>query len=292
MGAGRGPARPARGARAAGGGSSPRPRPAALRADARLAFHLLPRRGGDHGRRPRGDARLRACGCRPAATRISRTSGCSPRPTGAWSSTSTTSTRRFPGPGSGTSSGSLRASRSPAGTAPSAPSSGARSCSGAASRLSRDHAPARRAQQPGRLVPARRHRPDPRSGSAARCGKEEREQVREERRQGEAQGPDARVREADRAGRRQAADQQRAAGARAARGDVQRQSSSRGPRPASTSVLEEYRATLLADRRHLLERLRLRARGPQGGRSGQRRHAGLDRAARRARRRRIRSSSR
>ena len=40
----------------------PGARPDPLRADARLAVHLLPRRGADHGRRPGGDAALRVPG--------------------------------------------------------------------------------------------------------------------------------------------------------------------------------------------------------------------------------------
>ena len=49
-------ARPRRGARGAGADARAGAGPDPLRADARLAVHVLPRRGGDHGRRPRGDA--------------------------------------------------------------------------------------------------------------------------------------------------------------------------------------------------------------------------------------------
>ena len=50
-----GPGRPAR---APGQDARPRARADPLRADARLAVHVLPRRGADHGQRPRGDAAL------------------------------------------------------------------------------------------------------------------------------------------------------------------------------------------------------------------------------------------
>ena len=94
----------------AGAGSDP------LWADARLAVHFLPRRGGRDGGRPRGQLRIRALSCRPAATRTSRTSGGSQPRTGGLSSARTTSTRRCPARGSGTSSGWRPASRSPAAT--------------------------------------------------------------------------------------------------------------------------------------------------------------------------------
>ena len=50
------PAGPGRGAREPGGDAGPRARPDPLRADARVAVRLLPRRGGDHGGRPRAHA--------------------------------------------------------------------------------------------------------------------------------------------------------------------------------------------------------------------------------------------
>ena len=87
-----------------------------LRADARLAVHLLPGRGADHGRRPRRHAALGADRPSSAATPTCRTSACSARRSGAWSSTSTTSTRPSRARGSGTSSASRPASRSPAAT--------------------------------------------------------------------------------------------------------------------------------------------------------------------------------
>ena len=54
------PARPGRAARAAGRDARARARADPLRADARLAVHVLPRRGADHGGRPGRDAALRA----------------------------------------------------------------------------------------------------------------------------------------------------------------------------------------------------------------------------------------
>ena len=57
------------------------------------------------GRGPGHHAAHRACGCRPAATRTSATSGCSARPNATSTSTSTTSTRRCRRRSSGTSNG-------------------------------------------------------------------------------------------------------------------------------------------------------------------------------------------
>ena len=96
--AGAGPPGPGRPAREPGRDARARAGADPLRADAGLAVHLLPRRGPDHGRRPRRARRRPACACSSAATPTSRTSASSPRPSGGWSSTSTTSTRPCPGP--------------------------------------------------------------------------------------------------------------------------------------------------------------------------------------------------
>ena len=54
-----------------------------LRAHARLAVHVLPRRGGDHGRRPRARTPRTGLTCSSAATPTSRTSAASRRRSGA-----------------------------------------------------------------------------------------------------------------------------------------------------------------------------------------------------------------
>ena len=90
------------------------------RPHAAFALRVLPRRGGDHGLRPR-----RHAGQRPARAAVRRRA---PRQlrrirrarSAASSSTSTTSTRRCRDPGNGTSSAWPRASRSPAASAASA----------------------------------------------------------------------------------------------------------------------------------------------------------------------------
>ena len=76
----------------------PRARTDALRAHARLAVRVLPRRRVPDGGRPRRRCPTRACRCSCAATRTCRTSARSRRPTAGSCSTSTTSTRRCPGP--------------------------------------------------------------------------------------------------------------------------------------------------------------------------------------------------
>ena len=98
MGAAETPTGPGRPARGAGGDARAGARPDPVRADARLAVHVLPRRRLPDGLRPVGTARAPACTRSSAATRTCRTSASTPRPTGGSSSASTTSTRRCPGP--------------------------------------------------------------------------------------------------------------------------------------------------------------------------------------------------
>ena len=142
-----------------------------LRADARLAVHLLPRRRGDHGRGPRGHAAVRAAGPGCAATPTCRTSASSPPPSGAWSSTSTTSTRPCRARGSGTSSASPRASRSPGATAASRPKETREPRPHRGPRLPRGDARVRGDAQPRRLVRAPRRR-EP-LGELASVGRQE-----------------------------------------------------------------------------------------------------------------------
>ena len=173
MEAGDRPPRPGRRARAPGGGSRRRARPPALRPHARLRVHLLPRRRGDHGRRPRGDAELRALGSgvrrrSPLELRRLRVAGPQPgrrhqrlrrdppRPMGMGRQAARRQLRdRGPGPRVHRQAATRGRARRDAG-------------------LSREHASPRRAQQSRRLVPARQRRPDPRSvctsGAARRSG--------------------------------------------------------------------------------------------------------------------------
>ena len=109
LGAGPSSPRPGRAARGAGEESRARARADPLRPHARLAVHVLPRRGVPDGLRSRERARGRRSTRSSAATRTSRTSAATPRPTARSSSASTTSTRRCPARSSGTSSGSSRA---------------------------------------------------------------------------------------------------------------------------------------------------------------------------------------
>ena len=106
-------------ARARAGADPPRPH-------AGLGVHVLPRGGGDHGRRPRANARTPGSRHSCAATPTCPTSACSRRPTAGWSSTSTTSTRPCAARSSGTSSGWPSASRWPAVIAGSTKRTGAR----------------------------------------------------------------------------------------------------------------------------------------------------------------------
>ena len=119
-----GPGRPARGA-----GQDARARAGAdpVRADARLAVHVLPRRRLHHGGRPGGHGRGPGCTPNSAATRTCPTSARTRLPTGGSCSTSTTSTRRCRARSSGTSSAWSRASRSPVATVGSTTSSAGRS---------------------------------------------------------------------------------------------------------------------------------------------------------------------
>ncbi len=258
-----------------------RSRPPALRPDARLRLHLLSRRRRDHGRRPRGDAGLRALGTglrgRPPLE-LRRLRGAGPQPgrrhqrlrrdpprtVGVGRQTAGREFRdRGPGPrvhGQATTRGSARRDAG----------------------LSREHAQPRRTQQSRRLVPAGQRRSDPRSvrtsgqqGGAA--------QVRAQRRQDPAQGPDAGDVEADRTGRRGAADQNRSAGARAVRADLLGQAAREGrggPRHGAGGVSRDPPPRPSPPPR----RLSTRAHGSQGGRRRQRRNSGLGRSVRRSRR--------
>ena len=151
VGPGAGPPRPGRGARGPGRHARAGARPDPLRADARVAVHLLPRRGRASWPPTWRRRRTRASRCRPAATRTSRTSAASRRRTAGSSSAPTTSTRRCPGRGSGTSSGWRPAPRSPAATSGSPGTGGARSCRLRA-RVPRGHAGLRGREPPRRLV--------------------------------------------------------------------------------------------------------------------------------------------
>ena len=282
------PRRPGRGARGARPPiAGPRARADPLRAHARLAVHLLPRRRGDHGRRPRGDAGLGAPGAglrrRPPLQlrRLRR------RPTASWSSTSTTSTRRCRGRGSGTSSGSPRASRSPAATAASSDARArARSSLTAARELPRDDARARPSWATSR------------SGTSA---------LDVARRSASAFAPTAEQEGAQ--GRSTATSPRRSARTACARfskltdavdGELRivsdpplivpleelcsGRAAARSPRRGCARSSTAYRETLAAERRAPARRLPLRRRRPQGRRRRQRRHPRLDRPAARPRR--------
>ncbi len=283
LGTGAGPPRPRRGARRPGGHPRAGARSDPLRAHARLAVHLLPRRGGGDGGRPGGDARRRASSCRPAATRTSRTSAASRRPTAGWCSARTTSTRRSRARGSGTSSGWPRAPRSPAATSACRRSAAQRIVTELRARVPRGDARLREQEPPRRLVRA-----------------PQRERARRAlRRQAGRQGADrVRARRSRRRGARRACGPSRSS-----------PSASTGAcafavfrrcwcRSASCSI-RPGRAEESAYVRQLLERLRrrprrrpappvphlpLRRHGAQGRRRGQRRHARLGVPARRPRR--------
>ena len=92
-----------------------RARPDPLRTDGRVSVLVLPRRGRDHGRRPRRRRRAPDSTCSCAVTPTCRTSARSRRPIGGSCSASTTSTRPSRDRSSGTSSGSSPASPSPGG---------------------------------------------------------------------------------------------------------------------------------------------------------------------------------
>ena len=120
-------ARPGRDRRRRHAVACPGARADSLRAHARLAVHLLPRRARlmahDLAAGRRGPERAALRRCPPLELRRLRVAR--PRIS---SSTSTTSTRRTSGRSSGTSSASLRASRSPAATAASQTPSAGMSC--------------------------------------------------------------------------------------------------------------------------------------------------------------------
>ena len=100
-----------------------------LRADARHAVHVLPRRRGDHGRRPRRRALVghhHPAGGRRPPVELRRLRGARPPARLRRQRLRRDASR---GPGSGTSSASSRASPSPAATAASPPASGAASSS-------------------------------------------------------------------------------------------------------------------------------------------------------------------
>ena len=116
MGAASASARSGQGAR--GSGQEPCPRAGAdpLRADARLAVHVLSRRGGDHGDGPREDPesglRVQACGDAHLSN-----FGVFAAPDRSLVLDVNDFDETLPGPGSGTSSALRRASRSPGATA-------------------------------------------------------------------------------------------------------------------------------------------------------------------------------
>ena len=150
-----GPDRPARAP-----GKDPRARAGAdpLRAHAGLALHLLPRRGPDHGQRPRHHARPPTCASSSAATPTSPTSASSAPPSGAWTSTSTTSTRPCRARSSGTSSAWRPASRWPAATGASPTPTGEAVVRAVRGQLPQRHGRLRRPEQPGDLLRALRRR--------------------------------------------------------------------------------------------------------------------------------------
>ena len=230
--------------------------PDPLRADARVAVHVLPRRRLPDGRGSGRRRRAPGCTRSSAATRICRTSAASRRPTGGSSSASTTSTRRCPARSSGTSSGSSRASRSPAAIAASTPRS-ARAINRAAVRVvPRGDARVRRDAEPRPLVlPPRRRRA---ARALRRSAATSKEQKRFERNVAKArvEGQHAGVRQADDDGRRRAADHQRPAADHADRGLSRPAIELRRVDAFVHDVIRSYRRTLAGDRRQLLERFR------------------------------------
>ena len=192
--------------------------------------------------------------------------------------------------GSGTSSGWRRASRSPAGTAASTRRSGARpSIAAVARRTARRCASSRAMRNLERLVRAARRR--------AACSSHAR--ASRSSRQASASALDKRVAKARTQGQPARARRSSRTWSTASRG-----SSADPPlivpieelfRPATSETARGRRCagcsartarTLQPDRRHLLERFRLRRHRAQGRRRRQRRHPRLDRAAARPRRRR------
>ena len=282
MGAGDRPARPGRRARGPGGGSSRRSRPAALRPDARLRVHLLSRRRRDHGRRPRARRRdsglwVQACGDAHLSN-----FGAYAAPDRSLVVDINDFDETLPGPWEWDVK-RLAASFEIGGRDRGFTDKQRREVVLAATRAYRENMRSLAgAQQSRRLVPARQRRSDPRSvcasgqqGGAA--------QVRAQRRQDPAQGPDAGDVEADRTGRRGAADQNRSAGARAVRADLLGQAAREGrggPRHGAGGVSRDPPPRPSPPAR----RLPARAHGSQGGRRRQRRNPGLGRAVRRSRR--------
>ena len=256
-----------------------------------VAVHVLPRRRGDHGRRPRRRRRSAGCARSSAATRTWRTSAASRRRIARSSSTSTTSTRRCRARGSGTSSGSP----------PASPWRGRDRGFGAARRATRRRGHVRAY----RRGDARVRRACARSTSGTRAVEVE-PAVRalvtapHGRRRGRLDKTLAKARAKDslRAFAKLTHDvdgEPRIVSDPPLIVPVEELAPGRGAarsRRGSRELVDAYAQTLPDDRRRAARRLPARALRPQGRRRRQRRRRGLDRAADRAATTAIRSSCR
>ena len=288
LGSAGGPSGPRRPARGAGDVAGARARPDPVRPDAGLAVRLLPGRGRGHGRRPRGDAALRAH--RPGLRRRAPVELRRVRLARAAAAVRHQRLRRDAARvrGNGTSSVWRRASRSPAANngftdKPSARRS--RSAVAAYRTAMREFAAM------GNLevwyARARRCEELPRSSATLSSDK----QAQRSAASGRSRRPGPRTAcrpfaKLTRDGRRPAPDRQRPAADRARRRDARR-------RRAQTRCPRAVHGLIRALPAHAARRppapargLPVRRRGPQGGRRRQRRHPRLDRPAARARRRR------